>query len=213
MIILLRKQKRSKAVVTLLHLYISLFSRCFTHLNLSFSVCKSALSIILKRIVRMLRRSHSVMVKRTKVLFSGESFSSTDNFPDGQLPTKRQVIERVLHEDNFLQKAASSSVAKELVERWIWCNVYPVHAVTVANKIFEMVTKFTKLDRWPKKSRGSETFKRRETDFTSKLDDLFDIFCFDDAQRLELEKQHGLKMTEKIILFIMTKNLNENKNA
>jgi len=50
----------------------------------------------------MLRQSQTV--KRTKVLHGGESFNSVEEFPAGQLPTKRQVIERLLHEDSYLQK-------------------------------------------------------------------------------------------------------------
>ena len=142
----------------------------------------------------MLRRSQRV--KRTKVLYSGESFSSIEEFPAGQLPTKRQIIERILHEDNYLRRPASTAVAKELVERWIWCNVYPVHVVTVTNRIFEMITQLSKLDRWPKKKRN-DNFKAKETSFTRDLDELFDIYCSDSTQRHTLEKQHGLRMTEK----------------
>ena len=64
---------------------------------------------------------------------------------------KRQVIERTMYEDNYLQRSNSAIVAKELVDLWIWSNVYPVHEVTVTNRIFEMISQFSELDRWPKK--------------------------------------------------------------
>ena len=60
------------------------------------------------------------MLKRTKVLHSGETLSSMNELPAGRLLTKRQVILRILHEDSYLQKTASIAVAKDLVDRWIW---------------------------------------------------------------------------------------------
>ena len=74
-----------------------------------------------------------------------------NEFPAGQLPTKRQLILIILHEDNYLQKTASTAMAKELVDRWIWCNVYPAHVVIVASRIFEMITQLGNLDHWQKK--------------------------------------------------------------
>ena len=41
--------------------------------------------------------------KKTKVLHNGQVFKSVADFPMGILPTKRQVIEWLLHEHNFLQ--------------------------------------------------------------------------------------------------------------
>ena len=57
------------------------------------------------------------MVKRTKVLPSEEYFSSTNEFLAGRLPTKRQDILRILHEDSNLQKTAYTAVAKALLDR------------------------------------------------------------------------------------------------
>ena len=44
--------------------------------------------------------------------------------------TRRTVIEWKLHEDDF-RKSVSRKVAKEFVDVWIWCNVYPVSLVSV----------------------------------------------------------------------------------
>ena len=65
-------------------------------------------------------------------------------FPSGLSPTNRQVIERTMYEDGYLRRSASAIVAKELVDLWIWSNVYPVHEVTVTNRIFEMISQFGK---------------------------------------------------------------------
>ena len=50
---------------------------------------------------------------------------------------------------------AARVVAAELVEHWIWSNVYPIHELTVAKKIFNMMTEFKAVDHYPKK----KTFK------------------------------------------------------
>ena len=63
----------------------------------------------------MVRQNHSV--KRTKVLHRGQVFKNVTDFPLGILPTKRQAIERLLHEDNFLQLSAARIIANELEKR------------------------------------------------------------------------------------------------
>ena len=37
---------------------------------------------------------------------------------------------------------------------------------------------------------------QRESEFMQTIDSLFDVFCVDDQQRKNLEKQHGLRMAE-----------------
>ena len=106
------------------------------------------------------------------------------------------MIERTTHEDSYLQRTASAIVAKELVGLWICSNVYPIHEVTVTNRIFEMILQFSRLDRWPKKKRNPN-FKTKEHSFTCNIDERFDISCYDGTQRHALDKQHGLGMTKK----------------
>ena len=73
----------------------------------------------------MLRRSY--FAKGTKVLHSGRVFKSVADFPVGILPTKRQVIEWLLYEDNFLQLSAARIVANKLDKTWLWCNIHCLH--------------------------------------------------------------------------------------
>ena len=56
-----------------------------------------------------------------------------------------------------------------------------------------MTTQLRKLDRWPKKRRNDNSVAKEICD----LDLLFDIFCYNNAQRHSLKKQHDLSMTEK----------------
>ena len=67
--------------------------------------------------LKMQRRSQAG--KGDKILHNGYMFSSMKEFPSGQLPTKRQVIERTMCEDSYLHRSTSAIVAKELVDLWI----------------------------------------------------------------------------------------------
>ena len=97
-----------------------------------------------------------------------------------------------MYEDRYLQRSASAIVAKESVHLWIWSNVYPVHEVTVTNRVLEMISQFRKLDRWPKKKQNGN-FKAKENSFTCNLDELFDIYCHDGTQRHAVDKTAWLK--------------------
>jgi len=66
------------------------------------------------------------------------------------LLTKQDVIARVLKEDHFLSMNIARIVAVQLVNHWIWSNVYPIHELTVA-KIFNMMTEFKVVDHYPEK--------------------------------------------------------------
>ena len=60
-----------------------------------------------------------------------------DSFPNGVLPTKRDVLQRLLHERNWRTRAAVVIVANELYERWIHCNVY---CISVDGIMFTILT-------------------------------------------------------------------------
>ena len=62
-------------------------------------------------------------------------------------------------------------------------------------KVYNLVASFSSLDRWSKSKRGNGFFQR-ESEFMQTIDDLFNVFCVDDQQRKNLEKQHGLRMAE-----------------
>jgi len=48
-----------------------------------------------------------------------------------KIPTKRDVIESVLNEENFLQQSDAGVVGKVLINIRIFCNVYPINEITV----------------------------------------------------------------------------------
>ena len=105
----------------------------FLYNGLLFCVLQDACSYFLERIV-----TRSTSIKLTEILHSGHVFHSKEKLPSEKLPTKRDVIERVLNEENFLQQFAAGVVAKELINIWIFCNVYPVNEITVKQKTWRL---------------------------------------------------------------------------
>ena len=138
------------------------------------------------------RRSAS----NVKVLHSGYTFTGSKSFPSGILSTKCQVLERIIQFKNFRTVDVANDVAKEIHDRWVWCNVYLLHYLTISKKVQALVVAFSKLDRYPKKKRGA-SFLEKEAEFLSDIDKLFDVFCNDNEQRRRLEKDHKLRMTDE----------------
>ena len=134
--------------------------------------------------------------KNVTILHSGETFTSCEAFQPGILPTKRQVLERILNWNNFITKEAAKSVANGLFDRWVWSNVYPLRLLTIIQKVDSLVTKLSTLDRWPKKRRNVN-FLEREPRFLQDIDKIFDIFCLDKHQRLCLERQYNLWISDR----------------
>ena len=159
--------------------------------GLLFCVLQDACSYFLERMV-----TRSTSTKLTKILHSGQVFHRNEKLPSEKLPNKRDVIERVLNEENFLQQSAAGVVEKELINIWIFCNVYPVNEITVKQKIFALMKTFSSIDRYSKKKCG-KSFLQKEAEFMREMDELFDIFFSDDQQRKQLEKQYLLRMTDK----------------
>ena len=60
------------------------------------------------------RRSAS----NVKVLRSGYTFTGSKSFSSGILPTKCQVLERIIQFENFRTVDVANDVAKEIHDRW-----------------------------------------------------------------------------------------------
>ena len=99
------------------------------------------------------------------------------------------MLERIIQSENFRTREAAHDVAKDVYDRWIWCNVYPLHHFTMSKRVQALIVAFSKLDRWPRKKRG-ESFSAKEEEFLSDVNVFFDVFCNDDEQRRGLEKEH-----------------------
>ena len=147
----------------------------------------------------MLTRKRAYSSAIIKKLHCGEIFEAVKLFPPGELPTKRHVIERMLDLPNFRTLSAAREVAKELHERWIWCNAYPQHHYTIATKIQEMMTAFINVTRYPR--RNSEPYKKMESSLLQDMDQLFDVYCVDEQQRRQMEIRHCLRMAREDFTF------------
>ena len=147
----------------------------------------------------MLTRKRAYSGAVIKKLHCGEIFKAVKLFPPGELPTKRHVIERMLDLPDFRTLSAAREVAKELHERWIWCNVYPQHHYTIATKIQQMMTTFSNVTRYPRMN--SEPYKKMESSFLQDMDQLFDVYCVDEQQRRQMETRHCLRMAREDFTF------------
>ena len=84
-------------------------------------------------------------------------FKSYDYFPNGVLPTKRDVLQRLLHERNWLTRAAAVVVANELYQRWIHYNVYCISVDGIVFRILTLVKDFRQTESQPKKGKKDST--------------------------------------------------------
>jgi len=135
----------------------------------------------------------SNVVKKT--LHGDIMFCSKKSFPEGKLPTGKDVIERILHQKNWTKPTTASQIAQELIDQWIWCNVYTLSHKRVTQKIVTLVATFAKLSRYPNNKKGKKIFMDL-TSFTNDIEKLFDIFCENPTQRRHLEVEYKLRMTD-----------------
>ena len=84
----------------------------------------------------------------TKRTFSKEgkyTFESKDSFPDpGYLPKKIDVLQRILHEDDWRTDKAALRVAGELREHWFKCDVVTNSKQSIQKKILKLTKEFNK---------------------------------------------------------------------
>jgi len=140
-----------------------------------FCVLQDACSYFSERMV-----TRSTSIKLTKILHSGHVFHK-EKLPSEKLPSKTDMIEHVLNEENFLQPSAAGVVAKELINVLIFCNAYPVNDITPKQKNFALMKTFSSIDRYSKKKRGTSSLQK-EAEFMRDMDELFDIFFSDDSR-------------------------------
>ena len=132
-------------------------------------------------------------------------FKSCDSFPNGALPTKRDVMQRLLHQRNWRTRAAAVIVANELYERWIHCNIFCISVDGIVFRILTFVKDFRQIESQPKKGKKrfntSATFNYKMTEFLRDIEELFGIFFNDQKQRRKLEEINKLKMNEDDLAF------------
>jgi len=141
--------------------------------------------------------------KTTRVL-GNVTYTETESFSAGVLPTKKNVIEVMLYllrldragRSQLTVEKASHIVACTLLEHWQYCNIYTVTEKYVKRKVLDLYKEFK--DKIKKSSINfyQKPEKIKEFDnFNEKTKTLFDIFCEDQQRRTSLEKLFHIKMT------------------
>ena len=119
-------------------------------------------------------------------------FKSCDSFPNVVLPTKRDVLQRLLNEKNWQTRTTSVIVANKLYERWIHCNVYCISVDGIVFRILTLVKDFRYIEFQPKKRKKgfntSSTFYCNVMEILRDIEKLLNIFCKDQKQRENLKK-------------------------
>ena len=133
------------------------------------------------------------------------SFKSCDSFPKNVLPTKRDVLQRLLHERTWRTRPTAFVVANELSKRWIHCNVYCITVDGIVSRIQTLVKDFRKIESQPKKGKKgaatSAAFENNIKKFLEDIDGLFDTFCIDQQQRRRQEEFYELRMNSDDFAF------------
>ena len=75
-----------------------------------------------------------VNIKSFKVGDEDIKYIGKKEFPSGQLPTTKDVIERLLWEKNWHSKEVAMTVPQEIIDIWLFCTVYPTSKPSVQRK-------------------------------------------------------------------------------
>ena len=81
-------------------------------------------------------------------------------FPKGQLPTKKDVIEQLLWEKTWCKKEVAMTISQEIIDIWLFCTVYPTSKLSVQKTVLELVNNFNKLVKYPKLSEVHHSKKK-----------------------------------------------------
>ena len=106
----------------------------------------------------------------------------------------------MLHEENWRTKQAADVVAQHLQEHKIWCNLYTINKLNIADKISELAKKCNFVEGYPKSKYGP-AYNRHVNEFMCNIDKIFDIFCQDSKQRRKQDETFRLLTTDADMAF------------
>ena len=132
---------------------------------------------------------------------------STDQFSEGVLPTKRAVLQRLLHEQNWHGKNPALTLSKELFKGWVQSNAYPI-----SQKVFDLAYAFKQTERCPSFKKGA-AFRKRVEDCINDIDDLYNAFNPNEQNCKKLEKKYKLRMNKSAWNFYHDQCLQESQNV
>ena len=136
-----------------------------------------------------------------------EEFIARQSFTRGVLPSKREVVERML----FLLMPSGPSktertpqideaaflVAKDLSDHWVHCNVYPMTTTNICKAVKRLYDDFRKLARVSWKEQTKTWWQRKAKSFIEELDGGFDIRARSSTAVKKQEQAHGVKETDE----------------
>jgi len=125
--------------------------------------------------------------KRTFTLQPWYTFKSIDHFPSGILPTKRDVLQRLIHEQNWHTKEAAQIIAKEIFDIWIEANVCPISQQAISQRILNLGKDFDNIHHYPAAKR-KKAYEKKIGRIKKDVDLLFDVFNKNEQQRRKMEK-------------------------
>ena len=102
-------------------------------------------------------------IKRVRQCVDYLEFKSRSEFKPGILPTKQEVLERLIYEDKWRQKEAANTVAEELFKIWIHCNVYCISVSAISWRISKLVDELRKIDSISKKEDREALLSRKQS--------------------------------------------------
>ena len=96
-----------------------------------------------------------------RVVSVKEAVKSCDSFLNDVLPTKKDVLQRLLQERNWRTSAAAVIVANELHECLIYCNLYCISVDGIVFRILTLLKDFRQIESQPKKGIKDPTSVRQ----------------------------------------------------
>ena len=126
-----------------------------------------------------------------------------NTLPNGRLPTLQVVLDYLFElRSNAQDRGASieGQAALDIMNHWIYCNVYTISRKAVVNKITESLKTFTQLREYPK-SKKKDTYWERYDVFLEQYRQLFDIKYTTYERKKSQEKIWKVDMTERDEIF------------
>ena len=143
--------------------------------------------------------SHSDTTSKLWTSANGECndcilFEPSPQLPNGKLPLLSQVISFVLHalqDDTGHRDTVHRNVTLDLMNHWIFCNVYTQTYTTVKKKIEDYLKEYNALKNYPKVKRKATHWTRVQS-FVADCRKMMDIICGTDRIKSQ-ENMYGVK--------------------
>ena len=128
-------------------------------------------------------------------------FKPADSLPNGVLPTRRAIIEYLVHlkeRESVKGKTETTAewlLAKDVALHWIFCNVYPMSPYNIQLKVCELWEQYVKIKDYVHKKKGDKYWSDYNC-FISTLNQVFDFIATEQRTKIQ-EKLWGCKMSDK----------------